>query len=324
MKSRNLFTGIIVLFIGIVALLASLDVIDFSWSILFRLWPMLLILLGIAILPIKDWLKAVLLVVALAVSALLYHNEAKNHADRYFWSNWRNRLFSSWNWSDDDDDDIDKGKDNKADADGPFIQQFSEPFHTYQTAKLDIDFGAGKLKIKKPSAELVNVKSDSDFMKYNFRTEKTDEYANVFISGDGKSNNLKGKINNELEVALSDYPLWTVNVETGASNCDIDLSPYKVEKIDISAGACRLNLQLGDKDCDCEVTLKSGVSDIDIELPKTMGCKIISNSALTSKTFKGFEQIEKGLFQTSDFGQTDHNIIIHLDCGASKVEIERK
>lgn len=322
MKSKNLFWGIIFLFFGVVTLLATLDVINFSWRIVWRLWPMLLIFLGIAILPIKDWLKAVLLAVTLTIGAFLYHYEAKNHSDRYFWSNWKNHFSSNWIWDDDDDDEFDKKSDTE--TDGPFIQQFSEPFNTYQTAKLDIDFGAGKLKINKPSAELVNVKSDSDFIKYNFRTEKTDEHADVYISGSGKNNNLKGKLNNELEVALSNYPIWTVDIETGASNCEIDFSSYKVEKIDISAGACKLDLELGDKGCDCEVTLKSGVSDIDIELPKTMGCKIISNSALTSKTFKGFEQLEKGLFQTADFGQTEHNIIIHLDCGASKVEVERK
>ena len=51
MKSRNLFLGILILFIGVVALLASLDVIGFSWIIAWRLWPMLFIIAGIAILP---------------------------------------------------------------------------------------------------------------------------------------------------------------------------------------------------------------------------------------------------------------------------------
>lgn len=76
MKSRNLFFGIILIFIGVVALLTSLEVIDFSWRVAWHLWPMLLVFIGIAVLPIKDWLKAVLLIVALAVSVVLYQNEA--------------------------------------------------------------------------------------------------------------------------------------------------------------------------------------------------------------------------------------------------------
>lgn len=76
MKSRNLFLGIILLFVGIISLLASFDVIDFSWSIAWKLWPMLFIFVGIALLPVKEWLKALLLLAALAVGILLYQHEA--------------------------------------------------------------------------------------------------------------------------------------------------------------------------------------------------------------------------------------------------------
>lgn len=103
MKSKNLFIGIIILFIGVVALLASLDVFDFSWSVAWRLWPMLLIFLGISVLPVKDWLKAVLLVVALAVGSLLYHQEAKKEVRRSP-SGWVN---SAWEWWNDLDDALD-------------------------------------------------------------------------------------------------------------------------------------------------------------------------------------------------------------------------
>lgn len=100
MKSRNLFLGIIILFIGVVSLLASIDVIDLSWRIVWRLWPMLLIFIGIAILPVKDWLKAVLLVVALAVSVLLYQNEAKKEAERQS-SGWSTSVRQWWDELDD-------------------------------------------------------------------------------------------------------------------------------------------------------------------------------------------------------------------------------
>ena len=71
MKSRNLFLGIIILFIGVISLLAAFNVFDFSWTLVWRLWPMLLILIGVMILPVKDWLKAILLVLVLCGSVLL-------------------------------------------------------------------------------------------------------------------------------------------------------------------------------------------------------------------------------------------------------------
>jgi len=78
MKNKNLFLGVILLFVGIVALLASLDIFEFKWSIVWKLWPMLLIFIGIMVLPVKDWLKAVLLFVSLAISVLLYRYELNN------------------------------------------------------------------------------------------------------------------------------------------------------------------------------------------------------------------------------------------------------
>lgn len=78
MKSRNLFWGIIILFVGVVALLASLDVIDFSWWTARKLWPMLFVFAGVLILPVKDWLKAILLLASLFIGVLLYQHEAKS------------------------------------------------------------------------------------------------------------------------------------------------------------------------------------------------------------------------------------------------------
>ena len=84
MKSRNLFLGIIILFIGVVALLDALDVIDFDWIVAWRLWPVLFIIIGIAILPVKEWLRAIMLLAALALGVLLYQHEAP-HSMRHWW-----------------------------------------------------------------------------------------------------------------------------------------------------------------------------------------------------------------------------------------------
>ena len=86
MKSRNLFLGIIILFVGVIALLAALNVIDFSWIVAGKLWPMLFIIMGIAILPVKEWLRTVLLLVALAMCVFLYRHEASSSMINWLFS----------------------------------------------------------------------------------------------------------------------------------------------------------------------------------------------------------------------------------------------
>ena len=78
MKNRNLFVGVVLVCVGIISLLATLDVFEFRWSIVWRLWPMILVIIGIMVLPIKDWLKTVFLLLALAVSVFLYRYELNN------------------------------------------------------------------------------------------------------------------------------------------------------------------------------------------------------------------------------------------------------
>lgn len=78
MKNKNLFLGIVLLCVGIISLLTTLDVFEFRWSIVLRLWPMLLVFAGIMVLPVKDGLKTVLMLVALAIGVLLYRYELNN------------------------------------------------------------------------------------------------------------------------------------------------------------------------------------------------------------------------------------------------------
>ena len=89
MKSRNWFLGLLFVAIGVIALLATLGVIDFSWVVALRLWPMLFVFIGILMLPLKEWMKAVLVLVALAASVLLYQYEADK--------SWKHCLFSRSN-----------------------------------------------------------------------------------------------------------------------------------------------------------------------------------------------------------------------------------
>ncbi len=86
MKSRNIFLGIIILFVGVISLLAALNVIDFSWIVAWRLWPMLFVFAGIVILPVKEWLRVVLLLIALAACVLLYQYETSQGLTHWLFS----------------------------------------------------------------------------------------------------------------------------------------------------------------------------------------------------------------------------------------------
>ena len=293
MKSRNLFIGILILFIGVVALLSTLGVFSFHWSIFWRLWPFMFIILGISLLPLNEYLRSALLVLALGLGCLFYHIENKNYEGNVF-KRFFKRHFTQWTWNDKDDkDDEDRIEDNTDYETFYQDQHFSEPYTATDRASIDIDFGAGDLTLKAPCAEMAKVDAESNLVKYSFRTDHNDDNVAIFVSGTGSTKGIAKKTKNDLDIALCSHPVWDFSLDMGAAEADLDFSPYRVENIDINGGACSLDLKVADHGCDIHIDINTGASDIDIDIPESMDCQINLDSAITGKDFKGFEKIER-------------------------------
>lgn len=322
MKSKNFITGILIIFVGVIALLAALNVFDFHWSIIFRLWPLMLIIFGIAILPLGDYLKGGLVLAALGLGCALYHVEIQKYngnAITRLYNNVKSWSFNSY----DDNDDYDESESDEMDNNYPIDQHFSEPYAEVDHASINIDFGAGDLKLKAPCAELAKVDAQSNFVKYSFRTEKSDDGIALYVNGKGHSKNVGKRNQNDLYIALCAQPVWDFSLDMGAADAELDFSPYKVSSIEIDGGACDLDLKLGDSGCDTRVEINTGASDIDIMVPYNVDCEVKIESAITGKDFTGFEKIEKGLWRTPNYGQSEHKIVIEMSCAVSDISVKR-
>ena len=75
-------SGYLLVFFGIVLFLRSFGWLDFSWSDFWRCWPLLLVFGGIAIIPMKNWLKQVLAILCV-IGALFVLLKMPNLDDSY-------------------------------------------------------------------------------------------------------------------------------------------------------------------------------------------------------------------------------------------------
>ena len=314
MKSRNLLLGLLILFVGVVALLSVLGVITFHWYVLWRLWPLAFIFLGVALLPINKYIKALLLVLTLAASCVFYHIENKNYTGNPFIRFWHN--VTAW---DDNDDETDVEAEAFLDPN----QQFSTPYREVDKASLNVEVGACEIKLGQPCAELATADILSNFVKYSFRTEFDENSASLFLSGKGHTKNIQKRNDNEVNLALNQQTLWDFSLDMGAASADLDFSPYRMNNIEINGGACDVNLKLGDSGCDTKVDISTGVADIDIQVPEGVDCEIQVESAITDKDFIGFEKIERGLWRTPNFGQGSSLITLELNCAVSDIYVKR-
>ncbi|MDR1459964.1 MAG: DUF5668 domain-containing protein [Bacteroidales bacterium] len=64
---RSSFWGILLIAIGILLLLKTLHILSFSWNDIIKLWPLLLIWVGIWLIPMRDVFKIILDVIVFAI-----------------------------------------------------------------------------------------------------------------------------------------------------------------------------------------------------------------------------------------------------------------
>ncbi|MBP5643595.1 MAG: hypothetical protein J6X10_05145 [Bacteroidales bacterium] len=71
-KKRGYGGGIALILSGIVLLMITLFDIDLDAEALFELWPFVLIIVGVSIMPVERWLKTTLLVIVVAAACITY------------------------------------------------------------------------------------------------------------------------------------------------------------------------------------------------------------------------------------------------------------
>jgi multisubunit Na+/H+ antiporter MnhC subunit len=64
---RSSFWGILLIAIGILLLLKTLNILSFSWKDLIKLWPLILVWVGIWLIPMKDIFKIILDIIVFAL-----------------------------------------------------------------------------------------------------------------------------------------------------------------------------------------------------------------------------------------------------------------
>lgn len=128
---------------------------------------------------------------------------------------------------------------------------------------------------------------------------------------------------NAVELSLNPNPEWDLNFNVGAASLDLDLTPYKVSKVDIGMGAAALNIKFGNLADITRFKLNAGASDIDILIPDSVGCEINSDAALSSKNYEGFKKVDNNLYRSEDFEKYPKKIFIEIDCGVSSIDVKK-
>jgi len=307
MSYRKIFWGILLVIIGILFILKNTGVLFFSWSTMWHLWPVILILWGISIIPVKDWIKLVLSLVTVVVTffAIQQYGPKDNHKWDFEWNDNNNR--------DNDDKDATTVYNNVMSEDYDSLTKFAE---------LKLNIGVGKFSIKDTTYKLIEVKHDNDNANYSMTAKAEDSLTIIDLSLEkGEFND--GNVSNNVNMKLNPNPIWDLDLNVGAAEVKFDLSGFKTRNLKIQGGASDIDIKIGAALPLTDMKLEAGAASIMIRIPEGAGCEIISNTFMSSKDFKGFTKIANQKYQTPNFATSTNKIMINLQAGVARVDVVR-
>ena len=312
MKYKHLFWAVILIAIGIIFMLNNFGVLCFSWYNFWQLWPLILILWGISILPVKDLSKFLMLIAVIVLGVFLISKGPKEHS---CFLPFLHNGDLEWEW-DEDDDSPSEGY--------TYSQDLALPFDSLtRKGVLVLDAAAGSFIFSGETRELLSFRKTGDIGNYELTTDTAGKIKTVTLHLDNKGKNNHRYRKNHVNVQLNSQPPWNLNFSIGAASLDMDLSRYKIDTATFKAGASSINVKLGDRNPLTVVTFSAGASSIHLRVPKNAGCRITSESFLISRSFDGFEKKEGRLYETENFASSPSKIIIHVKSAVSSIDVER-
>ncbi len=298
MKFRNIFWGIILILVGVLFTLENLNIIDFDWYNLWRLWPVVLVLWGVSILPVKNMIKVGLVILVLLGSIFYMMDRTVQ---------WRNEDYST-----------SYQHDNRS-----ITQEFTIPYEdSVQTASLDMEVAASSFVLVDESFDLIDFDKKGSVIDYKYSVKQTDSSVDVDIYMEDEIV-LKSNSHNRIDMSLNPQPVWDMHFEVGAADVNFDLSGLKISDLDIEAGAAAIKVKLGDEFPDTRVNIESGASSIKLKVPEESGCDLNITSVMSGKSISGFEKIDHGHYRTANFEESENKIYLVVETAVSSYSIIR-
>lgn len=290
----RLFFGLLILIIGFGLLAQNLNIIpefNLNFSALFKFWPIFIILAGLSLLSQRSWLGSILAVIFSFILILVFIGLLMSSGDN---SQMHNSQFEI-------------KKEGSA-----------------TRAELIIETGASKVNIRGGAAELASGNLESNFTTLKTDSRLVDGLQKAFIKLDGNVRSFHGVVKSDLTLNLNDSVPLSLDVHSGASSLNMDVSSLLLEELKLDTGASKSKIIFGDKVDAAKAEISAGVSSIELILPESLGVRLEIDSALSGKQFADLKQIDGKNYESENYAGAEKKIGIKINAGVSNIIITRQ
>jgi hypothetical protein len=327
MKANKIINGLTLILIGIIFLANTLGILEWSvWSNIFKLWPLLLVSLGLSlILRGKDlsFLGPLIILLAIILGA----------GAIYMGINFEGKIVSEVKTlSREIVVEVQKAPEAELAPEVKIPSEIEtteevevipeiEEYPPIEKATIELKFDSGKLNLKEFTPLLYEFISQYRYKEFEpfEKFSRTEKEANIIIyHSPVTKKRISNDIKNNWELKLNNQIIYNLSIKTGAINMDSNLSGFKVEKLYIESGVSNINLVV--PKYNSKIIINAGVSNIDIAIPKDVGAMLNIDSGIAIKNLDDFIK-RNDTYISNNYDNSEFKTEIEIDCGVSNIHI---
>lgn len=283
--------AIILVAIGVVLLLSNMGVLDWSlWDALWRLWPLILIGIGLDLMLKRKRLGG--LIAGLVVAGVFILVVLVMHTHR-----------------------------------APLVTEaISQPLEGARQARVILDAGVaqlnlsathspdklieGTLRVSKRAKLKVTYERQGDLGKFKLKQRSR---GLGFLSFGKRNPKWDLKLTKEIPVVLE--------VDTGVGQSDLDLRGMQITSLDVDTGVGQTTVTLPATG-NFKADLDGGVGEVIIRIPETLAAHIHAKSGIGSVDVSGPFKKEAGDWVSDDYETSPHKVDLDVTGGIGSIDIE--
>ncbi|MBN1637784.1 MAG: hypothetical protein JW866_02370, partial [Ignavibacteriales bacterium] len=116
---------------------------------------------------------------------------------------------------------------------------------------------------------------------------------------------------------------WNLQLNIGVSKSYLDLREFCIGEVELNTGITNIFLKLGDKSDYSEINVEMGVSMLEIQIPKSSGCRINYDLHVVDSNIDGFEKKDSEVYLTENFEAATKKIDINVEGGVTSFKVIR-
>ncbi|MFC1897281.1 LiaI-LiaF-like domain-containing protein [Chloroflexota bacterium] len=285
--------GIFLLFLGVVFLLQTLNILPWGlWAILWRFWPVLIIVTGLGVLLCRYnvWLVSLLILAVFGASLGI----------------------AIWQYG-------------SSLSGGMATKSYSEPLGDIERAQIEIDFSAGSINVGSlPSGSPNFVEAESEIrnsrntMNVDFHQQDSD--GNLYLSTTNQQ--FWGETGTRWEVRFTRNIPLTINVKSAASSMELDLRELEVTelRLDIDASNCIITMPSSADSSNIEIEVDA--ANIEIIVPDEVAARIQVDPTLSVSDVDENRFPQQGAYYVSDnFDTAQNQVYLMIECAVGRVQV---